>query len=64
MAVFFLVVGLEIKREILVGELSPYATRRCRWPPRWASLVPALIYLAINVGTEGFAGWGIPWPPT
>ena len=61
MAVFFLVVGLEIKREVLVGELLLYATRRCRWPPPLGgAVVPALIYLAINAGTEGSAGWGIP----
>lgn len=61
MAVFFLVVGLEIKREILVGELSS---------PRKAALsivaalggmvVPAAIYASLNAGTEGAAGWGIP----
>ena len=61
MAIFFLVVGLEIKREVLVGELS---TIRAATLPVVAAaggaLVPALIYVAINAGTEGIAGWGIP----
>jgi NhaA family Na+:H+ antiporter len=61
MAVFFLVVGLEIKREVLVGELSSLGNAVL---PVVAALggavVPALIYLAINAGTEGSAGWGIP----
>jgi Na+:H+ antiporter, NhaA family len=61
MAVFFLVVGLEIKREVLVGELS--SVRRAALPVAAAlggAVVPALIYVAINAGTEGAAGWGIP----
>jgi Na+:H+ antiporter, NhaA family len=61
MAVFFLVVGLEIKREILVGELS--SLRGAALPIAAAiggAMVPALIYLAINAGTKGTAGWGIP----
>jgi Na+:H+ antiporter, NhaA family len=61
MAVFFLVVGLEIKREVLVGELS--STRNAALPVAAAlggAVVPALIYLTINAGTEGSAGWGIP----
>jgi NhaA family Na+:H+ antiporter len=61
MAVFFLVVGLEIKREILVGELS--SIRGATLPVAAAvggALVPAAIYLSINAGTEGSAGWGIP----
>jgi NhaA family Na+:H+ antiporter len=56
MAVFFLVVGLEIKREILVGELS--SVRNAALPVAAAlggAVVPALIYLAINAGTEGSA---------
>jgi NhaA family Na+:H+ antiporter len=61
MAVFFLVVGLEIKREVLVGELS--SARNAVLPVAAAlggAVVPALIYFAINAGTEGSAGWGIP----
>jgi NhaA family Na+:H+ antiporter len=61
MAVFFLVVGLEIKREVLVGELS--SVRGAALPIAAAlggAMVPAAIYLAINAGTEGSAGWGIP----
>jgi Na+:H+ antiporter, NhaA family len=61
MAVFFLVVGLEIKREVLVGELS--SARSAALPVAAAvggAVVPALIYLAINAGTAGSAGWGIP----
>src|ERR671917_1842322 len=61
MAAFFLVVGLEIKREIFVGELS--SLRGAALPVVAAvggAVVPALIYLAINAGGEGAAGWGIP----
>ena len=61
MAVFFLVVGLEIKREVLVGELS--SIRNAALPVAAAvggAVVPALIYLTINAGTEGSVGWGIP----
>ncbi len=61
MAVFFLVVGLEIKREILVGELS--SPRRAALPIAAAiggAVLPAVIYVAINFGTEGVYGWGIP----
>src|ERR687894_559492 len=61
MAVFFLVVGLEIKREILVGELS--SPRRAALPLAAAvggAVLPAAIYLVITFGTEGVSGWGIP----
>ncbi len=63
MAIFFFVVGLEIKRELVVGELND---RRRAALPALAALggmvVPALIYVAFNVGTGGEAtrGWGIP----
>jgi NhaA family Na+:H+ antiporter len=61
MAVFFFVVGMEIKRELVVGELRD---RRAVALPAMAALggmvVPALIYLAFNAGGEGVDGWGIP----
>jgi Na+:H+ antiporter, NhaA family len=61
MAIFFLLVGLEIKSELLVGELS--SLRSASLPLAAAlggMLVPALIYLAFNHGAPGAPGWGIP----
>ncbi|HEU4559324.1 MAG TPA: Na+/H+ antiporter NhaA [Longimicrobium sp.] len=61
MAVFFFLVGLEIKREALIGELA--SMRRAALPAAAAlggMVVPALFYAALNVGGEGAAGWGIP----
>jgi Na+:H+ antiporter, NhaA family len=61
MAIFFFVVGLEIKREVLVGELA--SPRRAALPAIAALggvLVPAGLYLLLNRGTVGGAGWGIP----
>jgi NhaA family Na+:H+ antiporter len=61
MAIFFFVVGLEIKREVLVGELA--SLRRAAFPAIAALggvLVPAGIYLLLNRGTQGEQGWGIP----
>ncbi|WP_324171348.1 Na+/H+ antiporter NhaA [Sulfurimonas sp.] len=61
MAIFFFIVGLEIKREILIGELSDIKVAIL---PILAAIggmvIPALIYTSINYGTEGAAGWGIP----
>lgn len=61
MAVFFFVVGLEIKREFVVGELS---TMRGAALPVLAALggmlVPAAIYAAVNAGGPAAGGWGIP----
>ncbi|MEO6445363.1 MAG: Na+/H+ antiporter NhaA [Gemmatimonadaceae bacterium] len=61
MMVFFLLVGLEIKREILVGELS---SPRQAALPIFAALggmvIPALLYTSVNWGGEGMAGWGVP----
>jgi NhaA family Na+:H+ antiporter len=61
MALFFFVVGLEIKREWVAGELRD---RRAAVLPAVAALggmvVPALVYLAFNVGTSAERGWGIP----
>jgi NhaA family Na+:H+ antiporter len=62
MAIFFLLVGLEIKRELLVGELA--SPRRALLPVAAAfggAVVPALIFLAIASGSgEGVRGWGVP----
>lgn len=61
MAVFFFVVGLEIKRELLTGELK--SPRQAALPLAAAlggMFVPAGIYAALNAGTPGAAGWGIP----
>ena len=61
MAVFFFVVGLEIKRELLVGELA--SPRQAALPIAAALggvVVPALFYHSLNAGGPGAAGWGIP----
>ena len=61
MALFFFVVGLEIKRELLTGELA--SVRRAALPIAAAvggMLVPALIYAAVTWGTPGIGGWGVP----
>lgn len=61
MAVFFLLVGLEIKREMLHGQLR---TKSARAIPGLAALggmaVPALVFAAINWGQPGLRGWAIP----
>jgi len=61
MALFFFVVGLELKREILVGELAQL--RNAALPIGAAiggMVVPALIYFAMNPEGEAARGWGIP----
>jgi len=61
MAVFFLLVGLEIKRELLTGELS--SVRQAALPIACAiggMVVPAAIYLVFNFRGMGSHGWGIP----
>lgn len=61
MAVFFFLVGLEIKREIVVGELGD--RRKASLPVIAAFggvLVPALIFVALNAGTDAIDGWAIP----
>ena len=61
MAVFFFLVGLEIKREILTGELA--SVRRAALPIVGAvggMIVPALIFWSVTRGTNAAAGWGIP----
>jgi NhaA family Na+:H+ antiporter len=61
MAVFFFVIGLEVKRELVIGELRD--PRRAALPVFAAvggMLVPAGIYLAFQAGEPGAQGWGIP----
>ncbi|RXF71022.1 Na+/H+ antiporter NhaA [Arcticibacter tournemirensis] len=61
MAVFFLLVGLEIKREILEGELSsPKKAAMPVFAALGGMLIPAGIFLLINGGSETSHGWGIP----
>lgn len=61
MVIFFFVVGLEIKREVFAGYLSNVKNAML---PMMAALggmiVPALIYVAFNAGTEYSHGWGVP----
>lgn len=61
MTLFFFVVGLEIKREVSVGELKD--PRRAALPAIAAlggMVVPALVFVAVNLGGTGVRGWGIP----
>lgn len=61
MAIFFLLVGLEIKREIVEGELS--SPKKASLPILCAiggAVVPAIIYLSLNAGKDTSTGWGIP----
>lgn len=61
MAIFFFVVGLEIKREVLVGELSsPKAAALAVAAAFGGMVVPAALYTLLNAGTDGASGWGIP----
>ncbi len=61
MAIFFFVIGLELKREFIAGELSTLSKAAL---PMVAALggmlVPAGIYAIFNYGTDGSHGWGIP----
>ena len=61
MAVFFFVVGLEIKREVVRGELA--SIRHAALPVAAAAggmVVPGAIYAGLNAGSIGEPGWGIP----
>ena len=61
MVIFFFVVGLEIKREVQVGELS--TLRKAALPIAAAvggMIVPALIYVGFNFGESSISGWGVP----
>jgi len=61
MTIFFLVMGLEIKQELLAGHLA--SPRRAALPIVAAlggMVVPAALYLTVNLGTTTARGWGIP----
>ena len=61
MVIFFFVVGLEIKRELVVGELS--SAEKAVLPVAAAvggMFVPAAMYFAFNTGGPGASGWGVP----
>jgi NhaA family Na+:H+ antiporter len=61
MAIFFFVVGLEVKREISIGQLS--TLRKAALPVSAAvggMLIPAAFYYAMNAGGPAAQGWGIP----
>ncbi|NOR51443.1 MAG: Na+/H+ antiporter NhaA, partial [Gammaproteobacteria bacterium] len=61
MALFFFVVGLELKREILVGELAdPKQAMQPIIAAIGGMVVPVLIYIAINPEGHAFDGWGVP----
>jgi len=61
MVIFFFVVGLEVKRELVVGELS--SIRKATLPVAAAlggMVVPAVFFIVLNMGGDGARGWGIP----
>jgi NhaA family Na+:H+ antiporter len=61
MVIFFFVVGLEIKRELLIGRLS--SIKKAMMPVMAAvggMVVPAMIYAVLNAGGDGARGWGVP----
>lgn len=61
MAVFFFVIGLEIKRELLTGELnSPRKATLPLFAAFGGMIIPLVIYLTLNTDPAGKAGWGIP----
>lgn len=61
MAIFFFVVGLEIKRELVVGELrDPRAAALPSIAAIGGMVVPALIFFSLNTSSPESAGWGIP----
>ncbi len=61
MAVFFFLVGMEIKRELLVGELASFKKASLSIAAALGGmLMPALLFTLLNGGTENIRGWGIP----
>jgi NhaA family Na+:H+ antiporter len=61
MAIFFLVVGLELKRELVHGELRKFRTAVLPFAAALGGMViPAFIYLSFNLSSEAINGWAIP----
>lgn len=61
MAIFFFLIGLEIKREILIGELSNLRKASLPFLAAIGGMIfPALLFVTLNQGNEGMKGWGIP----
>jgi Na+:H+ antiporter, NhaA family len=61
MAIFFFVVGMEIKRELVVGELrTPSRALLPLVAALGGMVIPAAIYVVLNRGTPGLVGWAIP----
>jgi NhaA family Na+:H+ antiporter len=61
MALFFLLIGLEIKREIISGELSTYQKAILPILAAFAGMVfPAILFLSVNISEPTVSGWGIP----
>ena len=61
MVVFFFVVGLEIKRELVLGKLhDPHTAAMPAFAALGGMVVPALLFFLVNAGGAGSMGWGIP----
>lgn len=61
LAIFFFIVGLELKREFVAGELRRFSTAIVPVAAAVGGVViPALLYFAVNAGGEGAGGWAIP----
>src|SRR5690606_1403742 len=61
MAIFFFLIGLEIKREFLIGELN--SAKKIAFPLFGAlggMIIPVILFILINQNPETFKGWGIP----
>lgn len=61
MAIFFFLIGLEIKREVLIGELN--SAKKLAFPLFGALggvIVPVVLFMLLNQNPETFKGWGIP----
>lgn len=61
MAIFFFLIGIEIKKEIVGGHLSSFKIASVPiFAALGGALLPAMIYVVLNHGTDSAAGWGIP----